>query len=121
MRIGIPIYHSRVSPVFDFSHRLVIAEGDKEGMKKSRKEIILSGLEFHERAKTLKEAGIEIIICAGISGMLMKELFSLGIEVLSGIVGDVEEVLVAYEQGKLNESRFFMPGGYLQRWRQEEE
>lgn len=108
MRLAIPIFRSRVSPVFDFSTKALIIELEQE--KKISKQINLEGLTPQARVDKLKDENIDIIICAGLSLPLHRMMIFAGIQVIPGIVGEVEEVLKAYETGDLKQKRFLMPG-----------
>ena len=61
MRIAIPIFRSRVSPVFDFSTRAVIIDMEN-GEVISREEIALAGLSPRARGDILKDKGINTLI-----------------------------------------------------------
>ena len=109
MRIAIPIFRSRVSPVFDFSTRAVIIDMEN-GEVISREEIALAGLSPRARGDILKDKGINTLICAGLSMPLHHFLTRSGLRVIPGIVGQVDEVIEAYRIGRLNQTRFLMPG-----------
>jgi len=109
MRLAIPIFRSRISPVFDFSTRALIVNIE-QGKETDRYEIDLHGMAPQGKVERLKDARINTLICAGISLPLQRMLAQAGLEVLPGIVGSVHEVLNAYQQGNLKDRRFMMPG-----------
>ena len=109
MRLAIPIFRSRISPVLDFSTKCLIISIE-QGKEIGRDEICLTGLTNQRRVERLKDARVNTIICAGISLPLQKMLVLAGLDVLFGIVGSVDEVLNAYHKGKLQDRRFMMPG-----------
>ena len=109
MRLAIPIFKSRISPVFDFSTKALIIDIEHE-KETERHEIDLAGLDLQGKAKRLKDARVIILICAGISLPLHRMLAQAGLEILPGIVGSVDEVLNAYQKRNLKDRQFIMPG-----------
>lgn len=109
MRLAIPIFESRISPVFDFSTKALIINLEK-GKETGRSEINLSGLTPQTRVERLKRTGVNKLVCASLSLPLQRMLVVAGLEVIPGIVGEVDEVLKAYQAGNLKAERFLMPG-----------
>jgi predicted Fe-Mo cluster-binding NifX family protein len=107
--LAIPIFESRISPVFDYSTKALIIDLEK-GKEIGRSEIDLAGLTPQVRVERLKGAGVNALVCASISMPLQRMLIVAGLDVISGIVGVVDEVLKAYQAGHLESSRFMMPG-----------
>lgn len=107
--IGIPVYRSRVAPVFDFSDRvLVVTSEDNRELR--RTVLDLKGLPPTDRVSVLARVGVTTLICAGISELSQLMLDSSGIRVFRGIAGQVEEVFAAFLDNRLHEPRFYMPG-----------
>ena len=109
MRMAIPIFRSRISPIFDFSTKALIIDIE-QGKETERHEIDPAGLDLQGKVKRLKDVRVITLICAGISLPLHKILAQAGLEILPGIVGSVDEVLNAYQRGDLKDRRFMMPG-----------
>lgn len=114
MRLAIPIFKSRISPVFDFSTKVLIIHME-QGRELDRSEIDLAGLPPQARVERLKNAGVNSLLCASISLPLHRMLIVAGLDVIPGVVGAVDEVLKAYLRGNLKERRFMMPG-LCRRW-----
>lgn len=109
MKIGIPIWGDRISPVMDTASRLLIVETD--GQKEaSRFETYLEVQDLPSRCFRIQRLGLDVLICGAISLPFLRRLMSLGIHIIHGISGHPEDVLVAYLQGILNDVRFLMPG-----------
>ena len=104
MKIAIPTWQGRISPVFDVASQVVIVEV-VDGKEKNRAQVSLSTEDPLERAKSLAILGVEILICSRVSKTLDMMLASQGIKVLQNISGEVEEVLAAYIDGSLNQYR----------------
>ena len=108
-RVAIPRFRSRISPVFDTCVRVLLIDLENN-REVGRQEIYLDGLSMPERATVLKNADIQTIICCGIREVLYNMLMDAGICLITGIAGEVEEVLDAFLSDKLHETRFHMPG-----------
>jgi len=117
MRIALPVWQDRVSPVFDVAGQLLLVDV-AEGRELGREVEMLIEAESDARIRRLMEMGIETLICAGISQPLETDLANRGIRVVARICGNVEEVLSAFLAGQLGEARFAMPGccGRRRRW-----
>ncbi|MBW2646263.1 MAG: NifB/NifX family molybdenum-iron cluster-binding protein [Deltaproteobacteria bacterium] len=108
-KVAIPIFGTRISPVFDSCLRVSVIE-IKGNRETGRDDIILDGLSLEKRLMIFQEAGINTLICGGISGYFYNLFESAGIRVISGIAGDVVEVLCAFKEDKLEQPFFYMPG-----------
>ncbi|MFO7986248.1 MAG: NifB/NifX family molybdenum-iron cluster-binding protein [Desulfatiglandaceae bacterium] len=108
-KVGIPIFQSRVSPVFDTCTRLLLItfEQDREI---ERTEIYLDKLPLTERVNILRQLDVTVLICGGISDLLYNMLSNLKIRLITGIAGKADQVFDAFISNHLHEPRFFMPG-----------
>ena len=109
MKLAIPVWQGRISPVFDVAGQLLLVEL-ADGREVAREERLVEESTADERAKKLAELGIGTLICAGISQSLEAMLADCGIRVIARICGGVEDVLTAFAAGRLDEERFAMPG-----------
>jgi len=116
VRIGLPIWNSNVSPVFDVARQLLIVDVES-GKEVNRLQSEIADFFPPRKVRRLKELGVEVLICGGISQVLAAMLEGAGIQVISWVSGDVEEVLRAYLSGMPPHPRLLMPGGRGWRWR----
>ena len=116
MKLAIPVWQGRISPVFDVAGQLLLVEL-ADGREVARQEQMVDETTADERARRLAELGVGTLICAGISQPLEAILAGCGIRVIARICGGVEEVLAAFVAGRLGEERFAMPGCCGQRRR----
>lgn len=109
MKVALPIFHGRLSPVFDVARQLLVVEM-LDGVETERWEEPLPCANDARRAAWVKGHGVEVLICQAVSHCLEAQLASMGIQVISQTCGNVEEVLAAYRTGRLDEETFRMPG-----------
>jgi predicted Fe-Mo cluster-binding NifX family protein len=113
--IAVPNCQGRVSPVFDVAARLLVVRLKGEA-ELERREVVL----FEDRpegiVRSLRELGINVLICGGISQGLQVALEQVGIRVLGQICGEIDVVVSAYRAGGLNRPEFIMPGCCGRRW-----
>jgi predicted Fe-Mo cluster-binding NifX family protein len=110
VRIAIPTWEHRISPVFDVAKRLLLVE--TEGAAEvARDEVAVAGSDVAVRARRVTELGVDVLICGAISQPLEALLASAGVRVISQTCGGVEEVLRAFVAGELaNNNLYLMPG-----------
>jgi len=108
-RIAIPVFKSRVSPVFDSCTRLLLVDLD-QNQEIDRTEILMEKLSAMERLEMLKKSGVSTVICGGISDGFYKMISRAHISVIIGIAGEVDQVLNAFRCNRLGEPHFYMPG-----------
>jgi predicted Fe-Mo cluster-binding NifX family protein len=109
MKLAIPVWQGRLSPVFDVAGQLLLVELT-DGQEIAREEQIIQERTPDQRAEKLAELGVGTLICAGISQSLEAMLANAGIRVIARVCGGVEDVLAAFVGGRLGEERFAMPG-----------
>ena len=108
MRIAIPVWNGRVSPVFDVARTIRVADLDCQSG-----EWVADGthvLNPARPASTLSELGVNALVCSAISSPLESTLYALGVEVVSDICGSPEEIVAALAAGDAELARFRSPG-----------
>jgi hypothetical protein len=109
MRIGIPIWNCRVSPLLDAAQRLIVVETDSAGGL-AREEVALGALRLPLRAARLAELRLDLLVCGAVSRQLSELLEASGVPLEPWVSGGIEEVLQAVTCGRLNRSCYRMPG-----------
>ena len=109
MKVAIPTWNARVSPVFDVAKRLLVVklEGAREV---SREEAAIEETQLMARAKRVTQLGVDVLICGAISMPLEAMLVSAGVRVIPHTCGTVEDIVLAFESGRLTDETFLMPG-----------
>jgi predicted Fe-Mo cluster-binding NifX family protein len=110
MRVAVPDWQGRVSPVFDVAAQVVLVDLDDEEDDGGRRTESLGNTAPHDRARRLTELGVEVVVCGAISWLLEALLATSGIRVIPLVCGEVEEVVRAFRDGTLGDERFVMPG-----------
>ena len=101
MKIAIPMFNSRVSPGFDFAPKVLIAKVDK-GKVVEREHYSLINLNTIRRGILLREQGVTVVICGGISNFSIRLLAENGMQVIPMVTGELEEVLNQFVNGHLD-------------------
>jgi predicted Fe-Mo cluster-binding NifX family protein len=109
MRIAIPVWRDRVSPVFDVAGSLRLVDLE-DGAPLQRSHANLQEDDLGARVRKLSDLGVDVLICGAISRPLETMLAAAGVKVIAQICGGVEEVLDAYRTGGLGDLAFAMPG-----------
>ena len=109
MKIAVPIWNDKVSPVFDTASRLLIIN-TKNLSEIERFEIYLGEQDISKRCLLIHSLKVNVLICGAISRSFSMMLMSTGVKIISGISGLAEDVLKAYLHGSLSNSKYLMPG-----------
>jgi predicted Fe-Mo cluster-binding NifX family protein len=109
MRIAIPVWEDKISPVLDAASKLLIVENEAQA-ESSRFEAHLFEQDMSQRCSFIRGLDLDVLICGAVSRQLSEMLKASGIKIISGISGPAEDVLKAYLKEGLLHSGFFMPG-----------
>ena len=109
IRIAIPIFRNKVSPVFDSCTRVLFVDIE-EDREIDRKEIYLDALALTDRVSILLKSGVETVICGGIRDVMTSMLMGVKIDLISDITGEIDQVLKAYLAPGLDQTQFHIPG-----------
>ncbi len=109
MRIAVPQWQGRVSPVFDVAEQVLLVDLDRESDERGHTESLRSE-SLHDRVRQLTSMGVDVLVCGAISWPLEILLKARGVRVIPLVCGEVAEVVRAFRDGKLHEERFVMPG-----------
>jgi predicted Fe-Mo cluster-binding NifX family protein len=109
MRIAIPSFRDRVSPVLDTAEQFRIFEL-RDGAADEQPGASLPGVALPSRLSQLKQLGCRVVLCGGVSEACRRLAQSLGLQVVPWLRGSIETVLKAYATGQLQREEFVMPG-----------
>jgi len=108
MRIAIPNWQGRVSPVFDVAGSLLLFDVNGQDVL-AREELPLRGHGPIARADEVSALKVDVLVCGAISRAVLSAISASGILVIPQICGPVEEVLRAYLHDCLNDCCYRMP------------
>ena len=108
-RTAVPVFMGRVSPVLDTCTQLFVVESGGKNQIDNRT-ITIKGGSIFERTRELLNLGVKVIICGAVSDTFFNLLHEAGIEPVCGIAGDIDDIIDAYRNGTLGDTRFRMPG-----------
>jgi predicted Fe-Mo cluster-binding NifX family protein len=109
MKIALSIFKDRISTVFDAADQLLVVEKDGDGScRRSTARLHCAG--GTARASQLKEMGISALICGAISRPQEAAITAAGMMVHPFVRGTVQEILDAYDEGRLHQAAYALPG-----------
>jgi predicted Fe-Mo cluster-binding NifX family protein len=106
--IAIPVMRARVAPVLNWCSRILIFPEDPGAGP--GQELQFPDLPALERLKVLRQNGVNTLICGALSSELLHVAVHHGLKVISGVAGEIDEVLKAYRENRLGEPEFWLPG-----------
>lgn len=109
MRIAVPVWGERVSPLLDAASRLLIVEVDRRG-EIARFQMALDESEPNRKAFRIREMGVDVLICGAVSDLVSRALVAAGIHIISEISGGACDVVDSFLKGAGFDSRLLMPG-----------
>ena len=115
MKIAIPVFKTRVSPNFDHAQTALLIGIDK-GSVATMNELSLGPVEPQMRATQIKNLGVDVVICGGVSNFLQNLLQEQNIRVIPWITGEAQKALELFMQGSL-EPGTMVCQGRRKRWR----
>ncbi|TSA21373.1 dinitrogenase iron-molybdenum cofactor biosynthesis protein [bacterium] len=106
--IAFAVWNNRIAPVFDVAHRVCIVNVES-GRVIGEREISLEKGTNSQRALRLAELGVHTLVCGAISRQLLATMKAYGIDVVSSVAGECDEVLQAYLTGGVELQGFSIP------------
>lgn len=107
--LAIPVFRERVAPVLNWCKKVLIFP-DKEAESASGREIALTDPDPFDLLRVLRKEGVETLICGALSSELLGFGEHLGMQIIYGVAGDIDEVLDAYRKNRLDRPSFRLPG-----------
>jgi hypothetical protein len=108
-KLAIPVFRSRVAPVLNWCSRMLIFSADLAAGG-SGHEILLPDMSAFDRLRMLQKQGVSTLICGALSPDLLQYADHLGLHVIYGVAGDIDDVLGAYRHHGLDHPRYWLPG-----------
>ncbi|MBN2467688.1 MAG: NifB/NifX family molybdenum-iron cluster-binding protein [Deltaproteobacteria bacterium] len=109
MKVALTVWENRISPVLDSASMLVVID-IRKGMIVNKHYVPFYVELPHARAALLADLGVRVLICGAMSQLYENLIQAYGIQIISFVTGDIENVLDAYLKGTLSRRTFQMPG-----------
>ena len=109
MKVAITVWENRISPLFDATRTLLIADIYNRVIAEKHR-VPFDCISPFARAATLEELGVGTLICGGVSDFFAKLIEARNIQIIPFVAGRVDEVMDAYLKGALCHKKFRMPG-----------
>ena len=117
MKIAIPVWEGRISPVLDAADRILVVETRDDAVV-SKRFFHIGGLNWLDKARAIKQqAGI--LICGALTKPLEEYLLSLGVVLHPWVMGNAEEIVEMYSNGTVPGPECKMPGCRIRRYGQQ--
>jgi predicted Fe-Mo cluster-binding NifX family protein len=87
---------------------LILPDGETD--RASGREMVLVDMSNFERLRILRERHVGTLICGALSPDLLSYGENLGLRIIHGVAGDLDEVLHAYHNQELDQPHFRLPG-----------
>jgi predicted Fe-Mo cluster-binding NifX family protein len=117
MRIAVPIWEDKISPVLDTASRLLIVD-IKDHKAEASFETYLEDQDYPQRCLRIQGMGIDVLICGAVSRPFLRMLMASGMQIIPGVSGNPDEILAAYLSGTIHQEEFLMPGFKRERFGQ---
>ena len=108
MKVAIPVWNGRVSPVFDVAKTIQVT--DVDGAHRGPSSFEIRAINTARPGSTLADLGVDLLVCSAISSPLEATLWVAGIEVISDICGSLDEIIAALAAGDNELERYRSPG-----------
>jgi len=107
--LAIPVFRARVAPVLDWCSKIIIIPKEGTDAASGLKLDVIKGSIF-SLMRGLREQGISTLICGALSPEMLNYGESIGLRIIHGIAGEIDEVLQAYQEGRLDMPQYRLPG-----------
>jgi predicted Fe-Mo cluster-binding NifX family protein len=109
MKVAVTVWEDSVSTVCDFCSRLLIFEIEANEAKNPLP-LTFETQVWPARVNRIRDLGVGVLLCGAVSRPLERLLATAGVEVIGWLCGPVEEIIRAYLDGGLSDTRFALPG-----------
>jgi predicted Fe-Mo cluster-binding NifX family protein len=108
-KAAFPCWEGRIAPLFDTARELHVVEAEA-GKVLSTVEALLPSGPLGQKAASLAGLGVETLVCGAISRQMKGVVASFGINVVSFVSGERDDVVQSWLRGGLDRGAHAMPG-----------
>ena len=105
MKVALTIWENRISPLFDATRMLLIAEIEGGTISRKYREAFECDSPF-SRAERLDDLGVTVLICGGISDAFARLIEARRIKIIPFASGAADEVLETFIARRSLDKRF---------------
>lgn len=109
MRVAVPFWHERVSPVLDTAGNFLVVD-IRNGSVADALRVNLADSSFSDRIEYLKRSGCSTLLCGAVSENCLRIVAAKGLTVVPWLRGNVEQIINAFVADGLGGIEFTMPG-----------
>ena len=109
MKAAFTTWNNRIAPVFDVSRVACIVEAEAGDIVDERLEAFQNELPARKILR-LVEWEVDTLVCGAISRPMQSILTAQGIRVIPFVAGELQEVIGAWLDGRIENAGFAMPG-----------
>ena len=109
MTVAVTVWEGRVSPVFDVAREVQVERTGSAGDIVCSRYPLPEGY-VEEKCILLHSLGVDVLLCGAISHLALGCGHRLGLHIHPFLAGEVDTVLAAWREGRLEESSLHMPG-----------
>ena len=109
MKVAIPTWNERVSPVFESAATFVVLELESR-RQKTRAEAHLTETLPLAKVRWLVDHNIDVLICGAIARSVSDLVIASGISLVPWVCGEIDAVIEAFQANALPHPDFTMPG-----------
>ncbi len=109
MKIALAIWNDRIAPVFDVANTVLLVSV-QDGSVEAQETASLPGISVEARLRWLVASGVTTLVCGAISRPAFMLADACDLTVIPFISGTSHDVIDAFLEGRLDDSRYAMPG-----------
>ena len=109
MKTAISIFDARIAPVFDTAREICLVERSASGAP-TKTFCRFDDGDLQAKVAWLVACGVQTLICGAVSQPLQHALAAAGIDVVSFVCGELDDVIAAQAANTLSKPAFAMPG-----------
>jgi len=110
MKIVVSVLDNKISPRFDSTYKFMVVSVNETKIN-DMEDIVLSTINPIQRVNELADMGIDTVICGVVNEFTLSLLVKKGINVVPGVIGNIEEVLNLFLNGNLRPGLTIFPDG----------
>ena len=108
MKAAITEWQGRVAPLFDVAGTVWVVEKQSASTPEQRVSLPMDCP--HSKIAVLEGLGVDTLICGAISRQVRECIEARGMNIFPFISGEIEDVVEAWRQDRLEQSDYAMPG-----------